>query len=280
MIRYKLTFFICLFLNVCIASLAQGAEKVSAYLRVKDEIKTIEACLNSIDGVFDRIVIIHSNEKDDGSVAFMQKWCAQRSECEIHEYPFAVIPSHDRQYVRKQVSYENTLAAYNNFGLRLFEPEEWVVKIDADQVYIKKNLINFVQKVRQSVNDNEIYLMEGYNSLPWHGKLVLLKEYPIIGIYRDHFAIKRKNLDDFKQCKFWECYVLKNRLSRIYVPATDILWFHFKKEVKKGILKIPNDNLKEDDVLFFNEAEERLFNNEIRPLLKNSPYYHLKFNKE
>lgn len=59
---------------------------VSAYLMVKNEIKTVEACLNSIDGIFDRIVIIHSNEKDDGSIELMNKWCDMRDYCEIHEY--------------------------------------------------------------------------------------------------------------------------------------------------------------------------------------------------
>ena len=277
MIRCSFIVFICLVFNVGIATLAQGAEKVSAFLRVKDEIKTIEACLNSIDGVFDRIVIIHSNEKDDGSVAFMNEWCSKRKECEIHEYPFAVVPSHDQRYVQKTVPYENTLAAYYNFGLQLFEPEEWVVKIDGDQVYVKKNLMQFVQKVRQSVNDDDIYLMKGYNSLVWNGKLVLVKKDPINGKYRDCFAIKRKNLNDFKQCKYWECYVLQNRSPRVYIPSPGILWFHFKKEMKRGVVKIQNDNLHEDEVLFFDDAEQKMFNTEIRPLLKNSPYYHVEF---
>ncbi|MBQ3034818.1 MAG: hypothetical protein IJD25_02065, partial [Alphaproteobacteria bacterium] len=100
--------------------------KVAAFLRVKDEIKTIEPCLNSIDGVFDKVVIIHSNEKDDGSIAFMNEWCSKRKECEIHEYPHAVVPSHDKRY-KSKVPFENTLVAYNNFGLSFFEPEEWVV---------------------------------------------------------------------------------------------------------------------------------------------------------
>ena len=69
---------------------------VSAYLRVKIEIKTIEACLNSIDGIFDKIVIIHSNEPDDGSIELMNRWCAARNYCEIHEYPYRGIPSHSK----------------------------------------------------------------------------------------------------------------------------------------------------------------------------------------
>ena len=50
----------------------QPAPKIAAYIRVKNEIKTIIPCLDSIDGLFDKIVIIHSNEPDDGSVAAMK----------------------------------------------------------------------------------------------------------------------------------------------------------------------------------------------------------------
>ena len=169
-------------------------EKVSAFLRVKDEIKTIEACLNSIDGVFDRIVIIHSNEKDDGSVAVMKKWCAQRSECEIHEYPHKVIPSHDKQY-RQGVAYENTLAAYNNFGLNFFEPEEWVVKIDADQVYIKDRLTEYVNFVRTQGEDNVKYFFIGYNSFAWNNYFVKYAAPQMNGKAGDSYFVKRKNIE-------------------------------------------------------------------------------------
>lgn len=47
--------------------------KFAAFVRVKDEINTVIPCLNSIDGLFDKIVIIHSNEPDDGSVKAMRK---------------------------------------------------------------------------------------------------------------------------------------------------------------------------------------------------------------
>ncbi len=59
----------------------------------------------------------------------------KRKKCEIYEYPYAVVPPHHHQS-HHEVKTENTLAAYYNFGLTFFESEEWVVKIDADQIYI------------------------------------------------------------------------------------------------------------------------------------------------
>ena len=86
--------------------------KVSAYIRVKDEINTIDACLKSIEGIFDRVVIIHSNEKDDGTVDFINEWCKLHSNYEVYEYPYSVIPSHDKMYLG-EFDNKNTLAAYN-----------------------------------------------------------------------------------------------------------------------------------------------------------------------
>ena len=267
-------------ISSCYSGIALGEfsapqEKISAFLRVKDEIKTIEACLNSIDGVFDRIVIIHSIEKDDGSIALMRKWCKDRSYCEIYEYPYEVIPSHDARYARR-VLHENTLAAYYNFGLTFFEPEEWVVKIDGDQVYIKKELQKFVQMIREINAENLVLFMKGYNSFVRKGQLVLQKDIPINGLDKDHFAIKRKNLLPFKQGKFWEKFSLKDKQALNFSYYSNEVWFHFKKGIKTNFTFIKNDDVKKRDILPLDEKAQRLFNMEIRPLLKNSPYFDVK----
>ncbi|MBO7243917.1 MAG: hypothetical protein J6V53_01370 [Alphaproteobacteria bacterium] len=185
---------------------------VSAYLRVKDEIQTIEACLNSIEGVFDRIVIIHSNEKDDGSVAFMNEWCSKRKECEIHEYPHVVIPSHDKRYGEK-FQYENTLAA------------------------------------RQ-----------------------------LNGISGDSFFIKRKNINNFSHRQVYEHLNISK--IRMNYSLGEPVWFHFMKTLKsRGVIR-DKDSASENEVVFLTPEEKDLFEKEIRPLLKNSPYYHLKLDKE
>ena len=249
----------------------------TAFIRVKDEIKTIEACLNSIDGVFDRIVIIHSNEKDDGSISFMNEWCQKRSSCEIHEYPHAVIPSHDKRY-NKAVPYENTLAAYNEFGLQFFYPNEWVVKIDADQVYLTERLKEFVRMIKLPENDNKHFALIGYNTFPYMDLLVKYKPNPINGRGGDSYAIQRKNFLKFKQNGYYEYITLNNILSEKNIWHKPV-WFHFMKTLKsKGSIR-NNSEAKINEIAFLSESEKDLFNTYIRPLLKNSPYYHLKFEK-
>ena len=257
---------------------AQGTEAfpASAYLRVKNEINTIEACLNSIDGVFDRIVIIHSNEKDDGSVAFMNAWCEKRPSCEIHEYPHAVIPSHDKRY-KGSVPYENTLAAYNQFGLQFFKPNEWVVKIDADQVYLTNRLKEFVEMMKKAENDNKHFSLKGYNTFSHNGVLVKYKLGPFNGENGDSYAIQRKNFSHFQQKKYFE-YVVFNKKMKNNIHSQPV-WFHFMKTLKgNGVIK-NNDEAKESEILFLSVEEKVLFNTHIRPLLKNSPYYHLKLER-
>ncbi len=253
---------------------ANNQGKISAFLRIKDEIKTIEACLNSIDGVFDRIVIIHSNEKDDGSVALMNEWCSKRKECEIHEYPFAVVPSHDKRYTQKKVSYENTLAAYNNFGLNFFEPEEWVVKIDADQVYLKNRLKEYVDFVRANGEDNVKYFFIGYNTFAWNNYFVKFKSVPINGKFGDSYFIKRKNIDLFKQDNVFEAIILKNVVKE--QEFNQPVWFHFMKTLKTSGNIQENDTISKEKILFLSEEEKRLFQENILPYLKNSPYRDLK----
>lgn len=253
--------------------------KVSAFLRVKDEIKTIEACLESIKGVFDRIVIIHSNEKDDGSVAFMHKWCLKNksAHCEIYEYPYDVIPSHSGKYSRKY-NYENTLAAYNNFGLKYFDAEEWVVKIDADQVYLKEELQKVVSKIKLENPDNTKYSLIGYNTFKWHDYLVKYKPTPFNGQNGDSYFVKRKNIDGFKHAGLYEITHYKNLKNKVKWQTP--VWFHFMKNLKTSGYIRDNNSVAKDSVLFLSSEEKQLFNNKIRPFLKNSEYYHIKLDEE
>ena len=251
-----------------------GEFPATAFIRVKDEIKTIEACLNSIDGVFDRIVIIHSNEKDDGSVAFMNKWCQKKSYCEIHEYPHMVIPSHDNRY-RKSVPYENTLAAYNEYGLQFFSPNEWVVKIDADQVYLTERLKEFVTMIKLPENDNKHFALIGYNTFPYIDLLVKYKPNPINARGGDSYAIQRKNFLKFKQIGPYEDATFANVLLRKNIWYKPV-WFHFMKTLKSNSEIRQNSDAKASEREFLSLDEKELFNTYIRPLLRNSPYYNLK----
>lgn len=245
-------------------------EIVSAFLRVKNEIRTIKACLESIDGIFDKIVIIHSNEPDDGSVDFMNKWCAQRDYCEIHEYPHRVIPSHSEEYRNANYSYENSLAAYYNWGLQFFTPEEWVVKIDGDQVYIKERLRKYIELFKNKKrNEKMLYGMIGYNSFVRKNELVVLKSQPISG-GSDGFIIKRKNINSFEQQELWERIDIDIPVCRDYSSP---VWFHFMKSIKSGENIQDNDNTSDEQIQYLTRFQKKLFERNIRPLLEESPYY-------
>lgn len=260
----------------CLKFARGGVEnKVSAYLRVKDEIQTIEASLNSIDGVFDKIVIIHSNEKDDGSVAFMNAWCEKRDYCEIHEYPHKVVPSH--QY-KGSVPHENTLAAYNNFGLQFFEPEEWVVKIDADQVYLREPLKEIVSFLKQKENDNKQFGLIGYNTFSWNNHLVKWRAVMINARGGDSYVVQRKNINKFISLGQYEGVQFQGIIEKRVLNKP--VWFHFMKSIKSGGVIRDKDKVLENEVAFLTKEEADLFSTHIRPLLKNSPYYNLKLHPD
>lgn len=254
---------------------ASTPERVCAFLRVKNEIKTIEACLDSIDGVFDRIVIIHSNESDDGSISLMNKWCAERSYCEIHEYPYPVLPSHHEKYKKGTYNSENSLASYYNFGLQFFEPEDWVVKIDGDQVYLKNELKKFVQPFREGKMDStKKYGLKGYNSFVRKNELVLFKGRTINGGW-DNFFVKRKYIEPFEQKRYYESNVISVPNGYLFRPV----WFHFMKSLKSKGVEQSNDQVSLDEIQYLSSKEKELFETNIRPLLKNSPYYQIRIPK-
>lgn len=254
-----------------------NGSKVSAYLRVKDEINTIEACLKSIDGIFDRIVIIHSNENDDGTVEFMHNWAKKHSGYEIYEYPHFVLPAYSSLY-NDSYDTKNSLAAYNNFGLSFFEPEEWVCKIDADQVYFREALSEFVNGVKYQGQDNCKYALRGYNTFIYNNCLVKYAPVPLNGMGGDSYCVKRKNIDKFYQNGMVETIELKDVVkSWIWHKS---MWFHFMKNLKfsDGTVK-NNDFATQDEIEYLTQDEIDLFEKDILPLLKNSKYNNLKFFK-
>lgn len=246
--------------------------KIGAYIRIKNEMHTLPTVLTSIDGFFDKIVIIHSNEADDGSNAYAKKWCDKQPICKIYEYPYAVIPSHDNRY-KDAYKYENSLAAYYQFGLDKFEPEEWVMKIDADQVYIRPRLKEVLTQVRTTPNnDSFLYSVYGFNTLVWHNQLVKFTARPFNGKMLDNFIIKRKNITHFSQEEYWELAHYNKNLTTVNMPLP--IWFHFMKSLK--IVKKPerqNKTLEKEEVSFLTPDEKRLYQTYIAPLFEKGMTY-------
>lgn len=257
--------------------LSDSQDQFVAYVRVKNEIKTIEACLNSIDGAFDRIVIIHSNEPDDGSVDFMNKWCTKKRACEIHEYPHAVIPNNDIR-LKGNPKYENTLAAYYEFGLQFFKPEDWLVKIDADQVYIKEELKHTFNLIKRKTKrrDNYLFGILGYNTMPRKGVLMKYKSLPKNGLGFDQYIVKKKYIQGFTQEPYWEKIKIDTLTYHLFKNPH---WFHFSKAFKKGYQSTPSDIFPLNKLQPLSKSEKNLYQQKILPVLiqSKSPYADLKY---
>lgn len=73
-----------------------------AFIRVKNEAVTLEACLNSIKDVIKKGVIAHHKlspgEKDDGTVEIIKKFIAENPGYKEAYYPYELIPPNSLLY--------------------------------------------------------------------------------------------------------------------------------------------------------------------------------------
>ena len=274
----KIIYLLCFIISFGIGFACTNPHRptIAAFVRVKNEIKTIIPCLESIDGVFDKIIIIHSNEPDDGSIKVMNNWCQKRKACHIYEYPHAVIPSHTQN--QKRIKYENSLAAYYNFGLEKFEPDDYVVKIDADQIYITPHLkqtFDFI-RMRDAENDFVLYGIKGYNTFSHKGRLVKYAGGQMNGGF-DSFIIKRKYMKKFINLIYYETLSYHSDIKSKLIGGSH--WFHFMKTLKNKGKTRPTDTAKESEMVPLTQREQQEFETYIRPLLEKyqSPYKNLSF---
>ena len=176
--------------------------------------------------------------------------------------------------------FKNSLAAYYNFGLEKFNDEDWVVKIDGDQVYMTPILKNFVRYLKTvgKLKPNTSFGLIGYNTFEWHGALVYLSKKRING-GQDSFVVKRKYLLPFTQTAFYERHHFqKIDKTEIYqIPV----WFHFLKSLKSGG-KVSSRQMADDkDISYLKSVETVLFETYVRPLLPDySIYKHIRLYPE
>ena len=104
-----------------------------AFIRVKDEKRTLLASLNSILPVIHKGVIAY-NDCTDGSDLIIKDFCKNNPGFIPFCYPHKVVGAGDRAYL-EHIPFENTLAGYYNAVLELIPDGEWLIKIDADQIY-------------------------------------------------------------------------------------------------------------------------------------------------
>ncbi len=271
--RFIIIGMLCIFVSN--NAFALEDDKFGAFIRFKNEIEVLPAMLDSIDGVFDHIVMIYSIEKDDGSIKYATKWCEDRKNCEIYGYPYVV---NQVAFKKGDLPKEYSLEAYYNFGLQFFDDDEYVVKIDADQIYITENLRKIFSKIKsEKDNIKTMYGIMGYNTFVWKSNLYLFSPIPYNGMPFDHFIVKKENIKTFLNSLFWETIAV-DRTEMKYHSFDEICWFHFKNDDKThtGVKDISEIAEKFKKLLTVDQASE--FEKYIRPLLikHNSEYKDLK----
>lgn len=109
-----------------------------AFIRVKNEIRTIEASLNSILPVIKKGVIGY-NDCTDGTEEFILEFCKKNKGFIPCKYPYSVYPpSHEAYKVEGEE--EKKLAAYYNYVLSKIPKNEWIMKVDCDHIYDAEKL--------------------------------------------------------------------------------------------------------------------------------------------
>lgn len=103
-----------------------------AYVRVKNEARTLRASLDSILPAIQRGVIGY-NDCDDGSEEIILEFCESYPSFIPAKYPYNI-------QIHNPKAKENKLYHYCNFVLSFIPKGEWFIKIDVDHLYDAKRL--------------------------------------------------------------------------------------------------------------------------------------------
>lgn len=105
-----------------------------AFIRVHNEIKTIDSCLKSILPVL-KGGVIGFNSCTDGTKEYILAFCKKYPQFTPAEYPYDVIPASDFRYQNHILDPDTRLDSYYNFVWSKLPKNEWIIKVDADHIF-------------------------------------------------------------------------------------------------------------------------------------------------
>lgn len=199
------------------------SNKITAYIRLYNEEKTIIPCLDSINNLFDEIIIIYS-EINDSSLELIEKYINDYSKTNVtlFKYPHKVYPQESNEYL-SDFDYKNSLAAYYDYGLKKIKTKYWM-KIDADQIYFSDKLQIIIEHAKKYTP----YIcipMYGFNFQIMDSEVRVNNEIPLNG-GTDHGIIPNdRNL----------YYIQTNRWEQLIIPK-----YIAVKNIKKNINTTPH----------------------------------------
>lgn len=210
-----------------------------AFIRVCNEINTLQQSLDSIAPVFERGIIVY-NECTDGSDKIIKDFCKKHSGFQCIEFPYQVAQC---QHKKSEREYKKGLADYYNFALSFIPQGEWLVKIDVDQIYDAKKLQETFCLPRTK---NDIVYYFRLNLHCFNERIYIDKNNPIFDPC-DHWLICNRGLyfiEDIQEESEDEIYsweLLKIPFTYHAIPVELNTWhFPTMKENRKSMAKIEN----------------------------------------
>lgn len=114
-----------------------------AFIRVKNERRTLLASLNSILPAIKKGVIAYNiapGEETDGSEKLIEQFCRENPGFIPFHYPYHVEPPNSPKYATGELAFENTLGGYYQATLEQIPKNEWLIKIDVDELFLPQAL--------------------------------------------------------------------------------------------------------------------------------------------
>lgn len=222
-----------------------------AFIRVCNEIKTIDASLHSILPLLEGGVI-GFNSCTDGTKEYVEDFCKRYPQFTCIEYPYDVIPACDERYKQDILPSELCLDSYYNFVWEKLPLNKWIIKLDADHLWdIKKTL----ELCKIPVREKDVVVLSRINLHVHNGEVYISRKNPI-SESNDSWIIFNKNktfnmLRGWNKSEFFAYEYLplpKNKARRIYTPVTN---WHFP------IVKTQRNRFIEDDWVKLSEFDMR-----------------------
>ena len=204
-----------------------------AFIRVKDERTTLLASLNSILPIIKKGVIAY-NDCTDGSDGIIKEFCRLNPGFIPFNYPFYVEPAGSKKYATGELEEKNTLAAYYNAALEYIPKNEWLIKIDADQVYfpeILEHSFYLPQNEMDLVSYSRLNVIRDSHNELWVEKYIRPGDQWLVFNDNIHFVnvFGKDACDRFYACEFAKW----GKKNRHYKPECSSIHFPYEKSYRK-----------------------------------------------
>ncbi len=163
-----------------------------AFIRVRNEICTLEECLHSILPAIQRGVIGY-NDCDDGSAEVILDFCQKFPSFVPISYPYKVA-----QLGRETPEHlHNTLYHYSNYVFSFIPRNQWVVKIDVDHIHDAKKLYKSFYTVRNTYEtlaySRVHFLVKDGRVFVWHVNVAGEDDFGFVENCAGHFLLYNRD---------------------------------------------------------------------------------------